>query len=244
MLALQQTNNRHNPTFFVDGPFQRPTTAMDRFDKLVLRAAKKKRKDLVNRYGDDRCSKLLQTRKDLQVSLPEPTPISPNSKKSQYKKTILELKKAHEELTTSLHSYESQKSRERTAQTHYESSDSDATDDDSDIEALFELAWGNDISQQSQTTTTNHRNSPNSKITNYRTKPKPQEKKLIVEKQEKKNVVVDDKSKDFCNYMKQRTARKLLKVREQETAPKKIRKDVGRRASPSCSPIPPMRKTL
>ncbi len=218
-------------TVFVDGPFQRPA-AMDRFDKLVLRAAKKKRHDLINRYGDDGCSKLVNTRKGLQVSPKQKqqrrTP-QPLDNKSDYEETILELKKAHKELSTSMHSIESQKKQESLKELQRESSDSDQSDD-LDIDALFELAWGNDFSQ---TTMTSHR-SPRSRTKNYRTKPK-EAKKIDGDKNDD-----DDKNndKEFSKKMRKGTIRKIMKVREQKA------QKLNRKASPSCSPVPPTRKTL
>ena len=199
---------------------------MDRFDKLVLRAAEKKREDIINRYGDDGCSKLVNTRKGLQVSPQQkqqrPTPQTPV--KSDYEDTILELKKAHKELSTSMHSIESQKKQESLKRLQQEASDSDESDD-LDIDSLFELAWGNDFSE----TTMASQRSPKTKRKNHRTKPK-EEKKIDDDNRN------DDK--EFSKKMRKGTIRKIMKVREQKVP------QFNRKASPSCSPLPPMRKTL
>ncbi len=221
-------------TIFVDGPFQRPA-AMDRFDKLVLRAAQKKRDDLINRYGDDGCSKLVNTRKGLQISPQQkqqrPTPQTID--KSDYEETILELKKAHKELSTSMHSIESQKKQESLKELQHESSDSDQSED-LDIDALFELAWGNDFSK---TTMTSHR-SPRSRTKKYRTKPKDDKKIDDDDDDDKKNDKIKKDDKEFSKKMRKGTIRKIMKVREQ-----KVQK-LNRKASPSVSPILPTRKTL
>lgn len=228
-------------TIFVDGPFQRPA-AMDRFDKLVLRAAEKKRDDLINRYGDEGCSKLVNTRKGLQVSpqqkqqRPTPQPLD----KSDYEETILELKKAHKELSTSMDSIESQKKQESLKELQHEASDSDQSDD-LEIDALFELAWGNDVSQ---TTMASHRSPRSTRTKYYRTKPKKVKKIDNDDDDDKKNDKKNDKKKnknndkEFSKKMRKGTIRKIMKVREQ-----KVQK-LNRKTSPSVSPILPTRKTM
>ena len=51
-----------NPSIEGSDPFERPLL-MQEFDNLVLRAAFRKRQDIVDRYGDEECVKLLAKEK-------------------------------------------------------------------------------------------------------------------------------------------------------------------------------------
>ena len=133
-----KANTNYSEGISGDEPFQRPSI-MDQFDMMVLRAAEKKRNDIVNRYGDEGCSKLL-ARKERR----EQPRKKVSRSKSHYERTIQELREAQKEISSNKEPTTSQKENEKPAavQEQYKSND----DEDFDIDELFELAWGCDIS--------------------------------------------------------------------------------------------------
>jgi len=66
-----------------------PNHVMDRFEKLVLRAAETKRKDIVDRLGQDGCAKLMSKKKDEAKG-------SPELERKNYESTIRNLLEAWE----------------------------------------------------------------------------------------------------------------------------------------------------
>jgi len=68
---------------------RRSNHVMDRFEKLVLRAAETKRKDIVDRYGQDGCTKLIAKKKD-------ETKGNPELERKNYESTIRNLLEAWE----------------------------------------------------------------------------------------------------------------------------------------------------
>ncbi len=132
-----KANTNYSEGISGDGPFQRPSI-MDQFDMMVLRAAEKKRNDIVNRYGDEGCSKLL-ARKERREQQPRK---KVSRSKSHYEKTIQELREAQKEIASNEEPTTSQKENKKPAPVQEQSND----DEDFDIDELFELAWGGDIS--------------------------------------------------------------------------------------------------
>lgn len=72
-------------------PKQYQPAVMDKFDKLLLRAAKNKRKDIINRYGEEGCEKLISKGKQ------EEKKEDPEAVKQKYQETIKNLLQSLEE---------------------------------------------------------------------------------------------------------------------------------------------------
>lgn len=72
-------------------PKQYQPAVMDKFDKLLLRAAKNKRKDIINRYGEEGCEKLVSKGKQ------EEKKEDPELVKKKYQETIKKLLQSLEE---------------------------------------------------------------------------------------------------------------------------------------------------
>eukprot|EP00531_Pseudo-nitzschia_arenysensis_P008117 CAMPEP_0116128476 /NCGR_PEP_ID=MMETSP0329-20121206/7380_1 /TAXON_ID=697910 /ORGANISM="Pseudo-nitzschia arenysensis, Strain B593" /LENGTH=234 /DNA_ID=CAMNT_0003622617 /DNA_START=25 /DNA_END=729 /DNA_ORIENTATION=+ len=193
------SNNSNNNNNYSEGilsedePFQRPSI-MDQFDQLVLRAAQNKRNDILNRYGDEGCNKLLARKERY-------SPKKPPRSKSHYEKTIRDLVDSSKKLSPT-----------KTKASHFEekptlvqeesTSSTDITDDDFDIDELFELAWGSDISTEfkKETTKKNNRSDNNNNNNND-----------------------NNNDEAFAKKLHQGSVRKLLKVRETTRAPRSWR---------------------
>ena len=174
-------------------PSQRPGV-MDQFDRLVLRAAKNKRNDIINRYGEEGCSRMLARKSKHRQPQPQTKRKQLgqrqriSSSEKHYEKTIKNLREAQKALDSSNHSLlskgkESEKPLVQSSKNNRDKNENENDDDLDDIDKLFELAWSSDISSKPIPTR----------------RPRAEEKKK------------DDQEFAF---------RKLLRVRETTTAPR------------------------
>ena len=77
-------SNCYNNTMGVE-PIQQNPELMDQFDRLLMRAAKNKRKDIIDRYGHEGCEKLMAKGKQ------EEQKEDPELLKKNYESTIRNL---------------------------------------------------------------------------------------------------------------------------------------------------------
>lgn len=198
--SSSSSNKNYSEGILSDEPFQRPSI-MDQFDMMVLRAAENKRKDILHRYGDEGCTRLL-ARKERQGQSKQRT--KPARSKSHYEKTIQDLRDSQTKLSPS------QKENQMAIPVQEETKDNYA-DDDFDIDELFELAWGGDISTEFKKETTKQKNNNSNDNDN------------------------GDDDEAFAKKLHQGSVRKLLKARETTRATRSWRVRKTRPCQENCS---------